>query len=348
MRILVTSVGGNLAPLNIRLLKEGSRYQAWVCGVDQRKDAVGQFFADAFSVVPGGEEPDYVAAIVRLVETHGIDIVLPWSDEEALALAAQRLAIEEAGAILACTDFESLQVMSDKASSYALLDAHGVRTPEFAVARSVDEFDDAIARFGAAGDGFAIKPPASRGNRGVTVVRPDVSGATPYLASREWHVDPKSFDRDFKQRLNRELPLLVSERLYPPAYDIDVLAYEGDLLRAMPRERLNPAGVPFTGGILRPTDELLELAQRVTSVLRLSWLYDYDIMRSGEGEPVVLELNPRPSGSIAAAILAGVPFYEDLMALASGSSLPSIDLPADIAVVPFTDCRLVSLDGLPT
>jgi len=346
MRVLVTSVGGALAPLNIRLLKAGRRHAVWVLGVDRRADAAGRHFADAFAAVPAGYAPDYVETIVSLVGEYAIDLVLPWSDEEALALATSRSSIEAAGAVLACAPIETLTIMSDKAASYDLLARHGVRTPAVSIVHSDTELAVAVAHHAAAGDGFAVKPPAARGNRGVIVVRPDVEGATPYLASREWHMDLQTFERDYRPKLAAEMPLLVSERLYPPAYDIDVLAQDGQLLRAMPRERLNPAGVPFTGGILRPTPALLSLAERVTAVLRLSWLYDYDIMCARDGEPVVLELNPRPSGSIAASILAGVPFYDDLMSLVSGEPLPDIELPADVAVVPFLDCAVVQVDAL--
>jgi len=144
------------------------------------------------------------------------------------------------------------------------------------------------------------------------------------------------------------LPAMVMERLFPPAYDIDVLAQDGEPLRVMPRRRLNPAGVPFTGGVLAPDNEpLIALARSVTRALSISWLYDYDVMTDAQGRPMVIEVNPRPSGSIAAAILAGVPFYDDLISLAKGEPLPNIAMPEPVAVVPFTDCRLVAVDALP-
>ena len=86
-RILVTAAGGALAPLNIRLMKQSRHSGVWVLGVDSRTEAVGRYFADAFALVPAGGDPGYVDSILALIERHRIDIVLPWSDEEALALA---------------------------------------------------------------------------------------------------------------------------------------------------------------------------------------------------------------------------------------------------------------------
>jgi len=348
VRILVTAAGGALAPLNIRLLKESRRHEVWVAGVDTRPDAAGRYFADAFAVVPPGDAPGYVDAIAELVERHSIDLVLPWSDEEALALAASRTAIEGTGARLACAPLETLEIMTNKAASYERLEAAGVAIPDWSLAADAGALRETVDRFVRDGREFAVKPLVARGNRGAIVVRNDVEGAQPYFASREWHMDARTFKADYLTSVEQALPAMVMERLFPPAYDIDVLAQDGELLRVMPRRRLNPAGVPFTGGVLAPDSEpLIALARSVTRALSVSWLYDYDVMTDAQGRPMVIEVNPRPSGSIAAAILAGMPFYDDLISLAKGEPLPGIAMPDPVAVIPFTDCRIVAVDALP-
>ena len=101
IRVLVTATGGALAPVNIRLLRDSRRHDVWVLAVDLNEQATGRYFADAFATVPAGDAPDYAAAIAKLVEQHRIDLVMPWSDEEALALTVARGTIEAAGATLA-------------------------------------------------------------------------------------------------------------------------------------------------------------------------------------------------------------------------------------------------------
>lgn len=347
IRLLVTATGGGLAPLNMRLLREVRDHNVWLAAVDASVEGVGRYFADYFAAVPNGDDPGYVDAIVDIVHQQNINFVLPWSDEEALALAQSRDRIEAAGATLTCTDFDTLQMMNDKAASFRLLADAGIRVPEWALATSKDELTQQIERFHDANGEFVVKPLVARGNRGTIVIRADVTGASNYRGSRELHMDMGSFMSEYFDFTVTDLPIMVMERLSAPAYDIDVLAQDGKMLRAMPRERLNPAGVPFTGGILRPRKDLLDLAERITRTLKLNWLYDYDIMTSQDGEPVVIELNPRPSGSIAAAILAGVPFYDDLFALAFGDEIQEISPIEDVAVVPFTDCTIRTLDTLP-
>lgn len=342
-KVLVTAAGGALAPVNIQLLRGSRRHKIWVAAVDTNPDAIGQYFADAFAAVPKGDEPGYVDAMADLIQRLDIDLVMPWSDEEALALARERERIEETGATLTCVPIETLEVMTNKAETYRLLERNGVDVPDWTAAITGEELDMAVDTYLARHGEFAVKPLSARGNRNVYVVRQDVSGVEDYLGSREVHCDIDTFRRDFCDDAAGALPVMVMERLVPPAYDIDVLARDGRLLRAAPRQRLNPAGVPYWGGILVARDDLMELAERVTAATKLSWLYDYDVMTTRDGRPVVIEINPRPSGSIAAAIIAGVPFYDDLISLAKGEEPPPAEnTPTGQKVVPYTALKIVA------
>ncbi len=341
--MLVTAAGGMLAPLNIRLLREGRRHDVWVLAVDHRVDAVGRYFANEFAQVPAGVDAGYSAAVLELVTKHKIDLVLPWSDEEALSLAADRAGIEAVGSRLACAPLATLRKMSDKAETYDLLARGGIEMPAWALVDNADTLVATTEKFASQHGEFAVKPVTARGNRGTVVVRRDVKGAHPFMGSRELHMDFDTYRRD--HLASTPFPALVMERLFSPAYDIDVLAQDGRVLRAMPRRRLNPAGIPFAGGVLTPTKPLLDLADRITHLLNLSWLYDYDLMTNASGVPVPIEINPRPSGSIAAAILAGVPFYDDLISLVRGEPLPEIVMPQSAAVIPYMDCCVVPAEN---
>ena len=47
----------------------------------------------------------------------------------------------------------------------------------------------------------------------------------------------------------------------------------------------------------------------------LSWLYDCDVMFDNNNNPIVIEINPRQSGSIAVSIEAGFKIYENIIKL---------------------------------
>jgi len=116
--LLLTCTGGELSPEMIRQLKSSTRHDVRVIAVDSDEAAVGRLFADAFQTVPRGSDPDYVDAITKLVQKFGVDLVLPASDEEAVALAANREMIENEGCKLACASSDTLNIISDKVECY--------------------------------------------------------------------------------------------------------------------------------------------------------------------------------------------------------------------------------------
>jgi hypothetical protein len=145
----------------------------------------------------------------------------------------------------------------------------------------------------------------------------------------------------FRERYLEEVaswfPVLVCERLAPPCYDIDVLSWNGAVHRTVARQRLNPEGMPFHGNIVSTDPALQDIGRRVGSLLGLYWLYDVDVMtRPATYEPVVIEINPRPSGSLAASVVAGVPLLDDLISLFAGESLGETPPIKSATILPYT------------
>ena len=83
----------------------------------------------------------------------------------------------------------------------------------------------------------------------------------------------------------------MSERLFAPCYDVDVLSNNGKFIHSVARERINPAGVPFKGNIIRNNKKLVSLAKQLVNLLGLSWIVDVDIMTKSNGDPAVIEIN---------------------------------------------------------
>lgn len=328
MKVLVTASGGALAPANIMLLRSGRR-RCRVLAVDARPDAAGRHFADEFAVVPSGDDPAYVDAVIDLVRARRIDVVLPWSDEEALALASRRDEVAAVGAALPIAATGTLLAMNDKSTTYRLLAEAGVATAFWRQVDDAGALRCTLAELRAEHGEAVVKPVVSRGNRGTYVIRPDMAEPEAYQGSRELHLGWDDFERFHLAEVVDSLPVIVMERLFEPALDIDVLAHRGSVVHAVPRERVNPAGVPFRGSIFRSAPAFLDLAETVTRVLDLSWLYDYDVLHTRKGVPVILEVNPRPSGSIAASIANGIPLYDDLFDLVEGRAVSPAPHPPD-------------------
>ena len=334
-RILVTCAGGGLGPQVIQYLRQQSRHGAvYVVAVDSDLQATGRHFADVFESVPRGSEPDYAARLAEIAERHSVDLVVPWSDDEALAAARHRSLIERNGRKLACADISTLEGLADKAVTYRALEHAGLPVPKWRPAATIAELGAGVEALLAQGVEVAVKPAVSRGGRDVSVIRLDVRGASSYRGGREIHMDADTFRREYLERYAECMPVIVSERLYEPTFDLDMLARDGELLRAVVRRRLNPA-VPNDGHIIEERADLYELAPRIVSAFQLTWLYDCDIMLDRESNPRILEINPRPSGSTAVAVAAGIPLFDDLISLALGEALPSVGIPYGRMIAPY-------------
>ncbi len=333
-RILVTCAGGDLAPQTLRYLSASRRHKVHITAVDNSPSAVGRHFADVFETVPRGEEPEYAEQLADIARRNRVDLVLPCSDEEALAAATNRALFEASGAQLACAPIETLQRMANKGAAYAFLESVGLSTPTYRRVDAADGMERAVRELLDERLDVVVKPAMARGGRDVCVIRGDIIGARPYSGGREVHLDANTFFAEYISRYADKLPVLVMERLFEPTYDLDILAWEGEARRVVPRRRSNPA-VPNEGHIIESRPDLLELGRRVAAAYNLSWLYDCDLMFDREGRPHILELNPRPSGSTAVSIAAGMPLLDDLISLAKREVLPPAELPAGRLIVPY-------------
>lgn len=335
LTILLTATGGGLSACTVQSLKQSRRHDVRVVAVNAGERPAAAAFADAFVEVPLGNDNAYVAAILDTVSREHVDLILPCSDEEAIALASARDRVESAGARLACADIETLLLMADKPKCFARLSDLGIPVPSWRLCETAEQLENALDEFG--GTDLAIKPARGRGNRGIFVVDSGLTDLRASPSGRELHMSPGIFRECYLEQVATWFPVLVCERLSPPCYDIDVLSWNGKVHRTVARQRLNPEGMPFHGNIVSTDTALQDIGRRVGSSLGLSWLYDVDVMtRPVTNEPVVIEINPRPSGSLAASVVAGVPLLDDLISLFADEPLAVAPPVRSTRILPYT------------
>jgi predicted ATP-grasp superfamily ATP-dependent carboligase len=339
--ILLTCVGGELAPKMLLDLKLNSRHKIKVIGTDVNPLATGRHFCDVFAVVPSGLDSNYSKVIKELSVKHGVNLVIPTSDEEAVAISSSREIFKSEGIQLACTDHSTLIVLTNKAKTYEKLVEYGVHTPMWSQVNTTNDLKQVVQdMYNQLGE-VVVKPVEGRGGRGVYIVTKSISGVKQYKDRREIHVDIKTFFRKFSDTLVDNFPIMVMERLVEPVFDLDLLAWKGESIRVIPRRRINSA-VPNEGHIISEDKALIELGEDLIRLFQLSWLYDCDVMYDKKGRPCVLEINPRESGSVAVSIAAGVPLLDDLISLSVQEKVPKIIFPKDVMIIPYKSLSSVN------
>lgn len=338
--LLCTCAGGELAPYFVSLARASKRHDVRVIGVDAV--ATSCRTADAFYRVPFGNSPEYLDAVIDVVRNERVDLVLPTSDEEAIALARGRERIEAAGARLACTDYETIALFSNKAATYQRLTAAGFHMPRWHECRSREDIVSAVKDLVAAQGVCIVKPAVARGGRGVRTIRAE--GGALDERGRHQHLTLDDFLQSHLGDTVEQAPVLVMEQLEPPVFDIDMLAWEGRAIRVVARKRVDPI-LPNEGHMIVQDERLEAIGHRLIQEFALSWLYDCDVMVDRDGRPCILEINPRPSGSVSAPVTAGVPLIDDLISLVKGEAIPNIAIPYGRVVVPI---KALALAGTAT
>jgi len=324
--ILITSVGGEFSPRVILSIKKDKKISSKVVGIDINKDAIGKNFCDYFYQVPIASNKNYIKKISSICKKHKIDLVLPTSDEEAYILSKNRNFIENKRTKLACTDFKTIKIFNNKISTYKKLEKFNIPRPEYIIVDKSALLNFEINKMLKKHKEIVIKPSISRGSRNVFIISSKTKGFKISDDTREITTDLEHFRNKFKKNLTKSYPLILMEKLREPAYDLDMLAWKGKPLRIIPRKRFD-ASVPNNGYVIVNNKDLIELGKKIISKFNLSWLYDCDIMYDLNNKPQILEINPRPSGSVVISICAGVPLIRDLLFLCKGIKLKNIKIP---------------------
>jgi len=324
--IMLTSSGGGLSAELRRRVLGSKRYKIKIIAVDSKDSENAKIFCSEFSLVPNGNDKNYVDAIHELVLKYNINMVIPCSDEEALSLAKERKKIEKNGCILACVEYKILQVLSSKIETYRLLKKNGIKTPEFYEVHSLDQLASKVNYLLDRKIDAVVKPALGRGGRDVSIIsnNKDVT-----------YISKNTFFNNNLNLYKNLFPVIVMEKLVNPIFDVDMLSLNGSIVRSVVRRRINPS-VPNDGHIIENNVYLHNLAKNIAKVFNLSWLYDCDIMMDSKGKPMILEINPRPSGSIAVSLASGINFIDDMIAIYKKDKIDKNNTVKDKIIIPYT------------
>lgn len=344
LTLLLSCAGGVMVPAVLRELRRSALFEYRLLGIDAREHVPAERLLDQYYQVPLGSSRFFVSSLLRIVEQESVDIILPCSDEEALAIARilPELQTRRTRAIL--SPLSCLEILSDKLKTYRCLKDAGVRVPRFTVVKDADDLSRGLEEYGYPGRSVILKSCRGRGGRGLTVLcGNDNPPAWLGRGHREKRVE-KILDTQSEFGALIDTQSIVMPCLRAPAYDADVLSLGNTNYLLIVRERTNPAGIPFEGNRIINNPAVKDYCIDVAKVLGLASLHDIDLMTDSEGLPVILEVNPRPSGSIAATLLAGFPLIDWAVQRAMGAEAAVFEPAFEIAVT--TDaCNVPPQEG---
>jgi biotin carboxylase len=291
LTILVSASGAPGTAALLRALRENGEREVRLVGTDMSDRAVGRELTDAFHVVSPGSDPGFADAMLDVAEREGVDVVLPQSSFDLLGLAEAKSRFDEAGVVAMVASPEAIRRANDKAESYALLDAIGVRGPAWRRVRGGAAVAEAARELGYPERDVTLKPVFSSGSRGFRVLSASADRREQLLTNRPGVAEALRLE-DLLELLPDDDPteLLVMELATGGERTIDGFARTGRIVLAHPktREAMRAGLAMFFETLDAP--ELMEIAARIVAELELDHFFNIQLV----GEHVI-EINPRIS-----------------------------------------------------
>ena len=256
--------------------------------------------AHAFHLEPTGLDTQaYVDWCLEFCRKHAIDIFVP--GREATALAAGHMRFADAGTrVLSAASHSTLQLLHDKARFYMETDLPQAPVAEFRRFENVAEFDAAYEELRPRHAKLCVKPTHSIYGLGFALIDEERNSAELLLAGAEYQVGREDLRRGLAA-LGSFRSMLLMEYLDGPEYSVDCVGDHGRLVSAVVRRKLSQPG---SGQLIDQRADILDATSRLAARHRLNGVFNVQF-REGGGRPRLLEINPRMSGGIGMACVAG-------------------------------------------
>jgi carbamoyl-phosphate synthase large subunit len=335
--LLITCVGGATMTSLLRCLRGSDNFNYILIGVDSVSAGNADDLLDSYYKVPRGNHSEYVEKLLEIALKEKVEFILPGSDEEAISISKKIGMFNNVGIEAIISGIDVLELISNKMETYKLLSNHGIKIPEYEVISSVEELKIALNKYRYPEKTVISKPSNGRGGRGLYVFKGmDTPPSWLGNGKREIRISKDDITDDLLKNVVQG-ECLVMPMLTTPAYDVDVMAIKGDVEAIVVRKRINPSGIPFQGNKILCDKAIEKYCIEIAKILNLDGLHDIDLMTDNEGNACIIEVNPRPSGSMAASLIAGVPMIDIAILSLLKQKIPSVNIKDDITVLPGND-----------
>ncbi|OFW06435.1 MAG: hypothetical protein A3I61_19985 [Acidobacteria bacterium RIFCSPLOWO2_02_FULL_68_18] len=332
VRVLVTSIGGHFCYEVVDALRRAPDFSAFVVGVDADPHARA-WHVDAFAHVPhpDASEDAYLTRLLEICDQLRVEVVIPLSEAESRAVAGARRRFEERGIVASVSAAEVVFRMTDKGTMFEHLEANEVDVGPWRLVGSIREAGKALEALGYPARPVVLKQRRGSGSRGIIIVDAAVEEFTPLLPDRFCGRGAWTAVRDELHRRGCLLDAYLAMPYYGShVFDVDCLAREGSPMLVVPRLRqyINPLSPVNEGCCVTRNDAIERYASTLTQAFSVDGVCDFDVALSDDGRPRLLDASCRLSGSVGAAVAAGVNVPAELVRLLTKRPLLESQPPA--------------------
>jgi len=320
-RVLVTGAGGPAATSFLRAVQELPGFEFHMADMDPYSTGLYLVPAGQRCLIPAGTASDFVDTVLQICIERKIDILLPTVDCELAKIADASDQFAAHNVTIALPPAQSLHLCYDKLALMKHLDGHA---PLADYARIDNNFN--AKSFGLP---FIAKPRSGSGSRGIHLIT---------------HVDQLS-------DIPRDGSYMAQGNLPGAEYSVDVyISSEGQPIASVVRERLKiDSGIAVIGKTIND-QAMCAMALKIAEKAGIRFTANVQFKRNPDGEPRLLEINPRFPGTMPLTVAAGANIPAMCMKDLTGEHIEPIRSYREIAMVrewteTFIDASEFLIDG---
>lgn len=274
--IFMTGGGGSGTIAAAKFLKDTGKYRV-ILG-DMNEWAAGLKLADKAYILPPGKDEGFINTVKNIIRKEAIDIFVPLVDEE--LLKSYELKDDFPNLLILLPEYDFTKTALDKWFLIEKLKEHNLPYPKTYL--SCEDYGD-------------LEYPL--------IVKPRIGRGSKYMME----LYSKRQVEAYKTVLNlQENEIVIQEKIKGKEFTVSVVAdKEGKVLAIVPKEVIDKRGVTITA-ITRDNDSIKNLCMDIQKKLRPSGPFNVQLILRDDNVPVVFEINPRYSTTIALTMAAGV------------------------------------------
>lgn len=256
--------------------------------------------AHEFYVEPTGLDADaYITWCLDFCREHKVDIFIPGRESTALAGQHERFAALGTRVLSAATP-DMLDLIHDKARFYADVVLPMAPVAETRNFENIAQFDAAYAELRQRHPKLCVKPSRSVFGLGFSILDEERSSAALLIAGAQYHIGLDDMRRGLAE-LGEVRTMLLMEYLDGHEYSVDCVGDNGRLVAAIARKKPMQAG---RGQLIDMRQDIVDATAKLAADFGLNGCFNVQF-REGGDKLRLLEINPRMSGGIGMACVAG-------------------------------------------
>lgn len=302
IKVFLTGGGGSGTIPVIEALK-GLGYE--VSTADASLHSAGLGIANRGYVIPFGIDPAFEGAMREILKSERPDFVVPLVDEE-IPVVHRLVDREFPGVRVVAPRLSFCEAMLDKWVMYEQLSA-----AKISVARSWLATNATDAVYPA-----VVKPRVGRGSRGLA-----------YLGG------PADLAKYFAGASKDADQYVVQERAFGTEFTTSaVVALDNTLLAVVPKEVVSKKGITQVG-TTRRSASIDGLCRSIKEKLEPGGPFNVQLVLGSDDKPIIFEINPRYSTTVALTLAAGVNEVDEVIRRALGKEPISLAFEPDLMMI---------------